>query len=340
MKISNETKVGALTAVAVTLLILGFNFLKGRSALKSGFIVYSKYTNTRKLLASNPVYVNGYQVGSVAATQAENLNLNEIVVSFKLDEDYQIPDNSVATIENNPLGTPSIAIILGDSKTFIKSGDTIKSSSPGDVFSNLSDKVSPVADKLTATLTTLDSLLRNVNTIIDPNTRGNLQSVIRNLSLSSARIVATSADLQKLLNTQSGALAGSLNNMNEFTRNLNTNNGKINNIMSNLDSTTGSLARADISGIASKLNASVDSLSNVVNKMSSDSGSLGALINDRQLYNQLNNTVVSVNTLTDDLRVHPKRYVNISVFGKKDKGGYLTQPLKIDTVSLRNPSLK
>ncbi len=338
MKISNETKVGALTAISVTLLILGFNFLKGKSVLKSGFIVYAKYKDTRKLLPSNPVFVNGYQVGSVYEAKAADSTLREIVVSFKLNGGYKLPDNSIATIENNPLGTPSIAINLGDSKVYLKSGDTMRSASPGDVFANLSDKLAPVADKLTATLLSLDSLLRNVNTIIDPNTRGNLQSVISNLNKSSASIVASSIELQKLLNTQTGALAGSLNNMNAFTKNLAANNDKVNNIITNLDTTTNNLARADISGVVTRLKSSVDSLSNVIGRINSTDGTLGALINDKGLYNKLNNTVNSLNTLADDLRVHPKRYVNISVFGKKDKGDYLESPLKVDSAALKKPA--
>ncbi len=338
MKISNETKVGALTAVAVALLILGFNFLKGKSVFRSGFVLYATYKDTRKLLASNPVFANGLQIGSVLETHAADKSLTEIIVALKLNEDYKLPKNSVATIENNPLGTPSIAIVLGDSPEFLKSGDTIKSSSPGDMLSNLGSKLSPVADKLAGTLTTLDSLLRNVNTLLDPNTKDNLQAVIYNLSRSSQSIVITTAQLQQLLNTQSGALAQSLNNMNAFTSNLAGNNQKVNSIMSHLDSTTHNLARADIQGVVSSLHNSVDSLSFIINKINSTDGTLGALINDKGLYQKLNNTVLSLNTLTDDLRVHPKRYVNISVFGKKDQGNYLEGPLKIDTSALKIPS--
>lgn len=338
MKITNETKVGALTAVAVALLILGFNFLKGKSVFESGFVLYATYKDTRKLLPSNPVFANGYQIGSVLETHAADKSLTEIVVALKLNEDYKLPKNSIATIENNPLGTPSIAIVLGDSPEFLNSGDTIKSSSPGDVFSNLGSKLSPVADKLAGTLTTLDSLLRNVNTLLDPNTKDNLQAVIYNLSRSSQSIVITTAQLQQLLNTQSGALAQSLNNMNAFTSNLAGNNQKVNSIMSNLDSTTKNLANADIKGVVNSLHASVDSLSFVINKINSTDGTLGALINDKGLYQKLNNTVLSINTLTDDLRVHPKRYVNISVFGKKDQGNYLEGPLKIDTSALKIPT--
>lgn len=329
MKVSNETKVGALTAIAITLLMLSFNFLKGKSLLKSGFILYGKYTDTKKLAPSNPVFVNGYQVGSVYETEAADENLKDIIVAVKLNSsDYHIPVNSVAVIEGNPLGTSSVTIRLGDSKEFLKSGDTLTTAAAGDLLGALSDKVAPVADQLKATLASLDAVLKNVNSVLDPNTKGNLQNTISNLNKSTESILASTGSLQQMLNMQNGVLAGSLNNVNDFTKNLADNNEKITNVLSNIEKTTDNLSKADIDGVVNNLKASIDKLTTVMDKINSSEGSLGALINDKVLYNNLNNTVSSLNTLMDDLRVHPKRYVNISVFGKKDKGDYLTSPLK------------
>ena len=102
MKISNETKIGALTAVAVIFLILGFNFLKGRTLFRTGNFIYAKYSDTKKLLSSNPVYLNGYQIGSVYDIQAADSNLSNILVTIKLKGAYKIPDNSIAEL-NRPL---------------------------------------------------------------------------------------------------------------------------------------------------------------------------------------------------------------------------------------------
>src|SRR4051812_28282456 len=102
MKISNETKIGALTVVAVVFLILGFNFLKGKSVLKTGFFLYAKYSDLKKLSSSNAVYANGLQIGSVYSTTAAEASLQVMIVEIKLSGEYEIPANSLATIETNP----------------------------------------------------------------------------------------------------------------------------------------------------------------------------------------------------------------------------------------------
>ncbi len=333
MKISNESKIGALTAVAITFLILGFNFLKGRSLFKTGTFIYGKYTDTKKLMPSNPVFINGFQIGSVYDLEASDNNISTIVVSIKLNGEYNIPNNSVASIESSPLGSPSISISSGNSNTFLKSGDTMMTENNVGLLGELSGKISPVADRLKATLTSLDTLLKNFNTVLDPNTKGNLQSVIANLNKVTASLVESAASLPGILNEQSGTLTKSMNNINSFTKNLADNNEKVSNTLSNIEKTTENLSKADIDGVINNLKSSIDKLNGMIAKLNSTDGTIGALINQKETYNNLNSTVRSMNILIDDLRAHPKRYVNISVFGKKDKGGYLTEPLADSTTS-------
>jgi phospholipid/cholesterol/gamma-HCH transport system substrate-binding protein len=333
VKISNETKIGALTAVAVVFLILGFNFLKGRTLFRTGNFMYAKYSDTKKLMSSNPVYLNGYQIGSVYDIRAADSNVSSLVVTIKLNGTYKIPDNSIAEIEASPLGAPSIVITQGNSTRYLQMEDTIKTRNAGGFFGDLSTKLAPVADQLQATLSSLDTVLRNFNSVLDPTTKNNLQNVIANMNRATESIMVSSVSLQKMLNQQSGALARSLNNVDSFTANLSANNQRLSNTMSNIEKTTERLSRADIDGAINSLKSSIDKLDNVMAKVNSTNGSLGALVNSKELYNNINNTVRSLNTLIDDLRVHPKRYVNLSVFGKKDKGNYLNAPLKDSTTS-------
>jgi len=323
MKISNETKVGALTAIAITLMVLGFNFLKGRSIFKTGNFLYAKYPDAKGLMVSNPVYVNGFQVGTVYDIENTDPNLRNINVAIKLGSNYNIPDNSVAKIISDPLGTPSIEIVLGNTQKYLLPGDTLLTQTSPGLMESLSNKLMPVADQLKGTIKTLDSVLKNVNTIFDPNTKHNLQEVIANINTTTASLTVSSASIQAMLNQQSGAINQSMNNINRITKNLANNNDKVTNVLSNVEKTTDNLSKADLNGTVASLKTAIENLNGVLGKLNSNNGSMGLLMNDKALYNNLTNTVHSANILMDDLRVHPKRYVNISVFGKKDKTGPL-----------------
>jgi phospholipid/cholesterol/gamma-HCH transport system substrate-binding protein len=327
MKISNETKVGALTAIAITLLILGFNFLKGKTLFKTGNYVYARYIDTKGLMVSNAVYINGFQVGSVTDIENSDMNLSSIMVTIKLKEDYNIPVNSIASIKENPLGSPSIAVALGDAKQYLKTGDTLLTAASPGMFGALTDKLGPIGDQVTVTVRTLDSVLKNINTIFDPNTKNNMRSVVANMNRTTASLMASSASIQAMLNQQSGIIAKSMDNVSSFTKNLSDNNDKITRTLSNTEKATENLSKADINGTIDKLKQSIANLNSVIEKAASSDGTLGKLMNDKTLYNNLTNTVRSANILLDDLRVHPKRYVNVSVFGKKDKSTPLTAPL-------------
>ncbi len=331
MKISNETKVGALTAIAITLLILSFNFLKGKTLFKTGNIVYAAYPDAKGLMVSNPVFINGFNVGAVLDIENADQNLSSIVITIKLKENYQIPSNSIASINSNPLGAPSINITLGNSKEYIKTGDTLLTTGTPGIIGDLMNKLGPVGDQIKETLQSLNDVLKNINTIFDPNTKNNLQQVIANINKTTASLVVSAASIESMMNLQTGAITQSMNNAASFTKNLSDNNEKITKMLSNVEKTTDNFSKSDITGAVEKLKATITNLNTLLEKVGSQEGSLGKLMNDKVLYDNLNHTVRSANTLLDDLRVNPKRYVNISVFGKKDKTGPLMAPLSDST---------
>jgi phospholipid/cholesterol/gamma-HCH transport system substrate-binding protein len=320
MKISNETKIGALTAIAITVLILGFNFLKGRNIAERSDELYAVFKSVKGVGPANPVLINGLQVGKVASLKEKDKNLSGIIVTISLTKDINIPENSVAAINSDLLGTTSLEIILGDSPNFIKSGGTLQTVQTPGLLGEVKTALSPAIDNLNKTLASLDIFIQKLNTIIDPSIKGNIQGIIANLAV-------TSKSLESLLNNQTGALAKTLGNLESFTGNLEKNNGKIDSTLSNLERTTNKLSEAKIGEAIAKLENTLTNLDNAIAKMNSKDGTLGLLLNDRQLHDELHQTSRSLTILLDDFRMNPKRYVNISVFGRKDKKGPLKTAL-------------
>jgi phospholipid/cholesterol/gamma-HCH transport system substrate-binding protein len=340
MKISNETKIGALTLITIVLLFLGFNFLKGKNLFKSGFFLNATFPNAKGLQPSNPVIINGYQVGTVYELKAADNNIGAINIEIKLNEAFNIPKNSVAVIESNPLGTGKINIKLGNGTSYFASGEQIQTQDDPGMLGALTSKLGPTADNLASALSHMDTLLINLNTVLNDGNKGSIAGILANMQKMTAQFAVASASLNTMLDQKNGALAKTMNNVESITGNLASNNAKINNSVSNLEKTTAQLSETDIKGISAKLNDAMvqlnTAMTNLNGQLSGTKGTAGALLNDRALYNNINNTVQSLNTLMDDLRVHPKRYVNISIFGKKDKKNYLTEPLKADSLKAAN----
>jgi phospholipid/cholesterol/gamma-HCH transport system substrate-binding protein len=168
--------------------------------------------------------------------------------------------------------------------------------------------------------------------MIDPRTKNNIAASMENLNRITTSLAYSSASLQTLLNTQTGSLAKTLDNMNSVTSNLASNNPKINSVVDNLDKTTSKLSQLDLKKTIDSLDVAVNNLKNVIAQVNSNNGTLGKIMNDPTLYNNLASTSNKMNLLLDDIRINPKRYVSISVFGKKGSNPPLMVPLP-DTVS-------
>jgi len=328
MKINNETKVGILVVVGLTLLILGFNFLKGNNLINRQKRLYAVFSDLGSLQKSNPVRINGLVVGNVYDFNELDKDLSGIIITIHMKRDVNIPRNSVATIESELLGTAFIDIAKGTETEFLKDGDTLQTDKMASLLSSVTAQVNPTLGKMRESLDSLKMVLSGVNKMLDPNTKGNIQSILANL-------VIASASLTELLNTQTGALAQSLNNVSSITGNLQKNNQKVDSMLTNVQAATKKFADLDLESSLATMKETMENLKNVIGKLEGKEGSLGLLMNDKQLYMNINNTLVSLETLLDDVRVHPKRYVNVSVFGKKDKSGPITSPTAKDSVVIQ-----
>lgn len=326
MKVSNETKVGALTVISVTLLVLGFNFLKGKSLFGKSHNLFAKYTNVQGLANSNPVLINGLEVGIVYSITTDK-NMKVILVNMNITKDVNIPRNSIAVIKPNPLGTNSIEIRLGDSNTYIPNNDTITTEPTIGIFNEVYQKIDPVLASVRHVVNSLDSVLMNINSMVDPAAKNNISGTLGNLNKMTASLTLSSASLETLLNTQTGALAKTMSNLSSFTSNLVSNNDTINHMLSNLEKTSSNFSKLDMEKTLTSLNTTIAELKATIGKLNSSNGTAGLLLNDTRLYNNLAATANKVNVLLDDLRTNPKRYVSISLFGRKNKEGALMVPL-------------
>jgi phospholipid/cholesterol/gamma-HCH transport system substrate-binding protein len=325
MKISNETKVGLLSITALVLLVVGFNFLKGKDIFNKSKKIYMVFGDLGALAKSNEVKINGYVIGKVYSLEAKDKNVNGVVATIHLTEDVNIPEDSRGYISSPIIGSSYITIEKGASTKYLEPGDTLNTRTDAGILDDVKAQLSPTLGKVREGIDSLKMLLSSVNRIFTADARINLQQSIANLN-------SATASLSRMLNSENGPLVRSLNNVSSITENLKNNNDSISTIIHNAKIATDKLAKLEIQPTIDTLGSAISQLKAVIARINSKDGTLGALINDRQLYNKLNDAVLSAEILMDDLRTNPKRYVNLSIFGKKDKNGPITSPAKKDTL--------
>jgi len=314
MRISNETKVGILATVAIVVLILGYSFLKGNDVFTSENTFYAKYDRVDGLNVSKPVMVNGYQIGRVS-----KMNLQpdgEILTEFKINKNYAIPANTIARIASTDLlGGKAIVFELGDSPVYAQDGDTLRAN----IQRNILEQVEPVQKKAEAVVAVLDSVLGSINNTINTDFQRNFNRSIASIANTLNTLEHTTTQIDALVGTQRGKLSNILSNVEAISANFRNNGDKINAVLGNLESVTDEVAKANFQQTIQNANAAVADLQQVVDNINSGKGSVGLLLNDEQLYNNLNNASKNLDSLMIDLREHPKRYVHFSVFGRKDR---------------------
>lgn len=325
MKISNETKVGVLTISGLTILILGFNFLKGKDIFKKSNKIYAVFSDLGSLSKSNEVKINGYVIGNVYQLDAQNKNVDGIVATISLTKDVNIPEDSKAYISAPLVGSSYLVIEKGKSAKFLKPGDTLATRVDNSIFDDVKAQMNPTLVKVRNSLDTLNMVLGNVNRVIGAENRNNLQQTLANLNKASGA-------LNELIDSKNSPLAKTLNNASELTAELKKNTENINSTISNAKKASEKLAALELQPTIDSLQEAIRVLKSTVAKIASNEGTLGALINDKSLYNKLNDAILSAEILMDDLRAHPKRYVNLSIFGRKDKTGPITSPSKKDSI--------
>jgi phospholipid/cholesterol/gamma-HCH transport system substrate-binding protein len=317
MKIANETKVGILAAFSIALLIIGYNFLKGNAIFSTETVLYAKYSHVDGLGVSKPVMINGFQIGRVDKLQLQPDG--SIVATLKIKGKYEIPKNSIAKLESlDLLGSKAIVMALGTGNDFAQDGDTLNAN----VAKGLMETVEPVQKKAEVIIAKMDSILTSVNSILNPNFQKNVDKSFNSIASTLASLEATSKKVDNLVGSEGSRISSILSNFESISNNLKQNNQKINGILNNINTITDQVAAANFKQTIDNANKAVTDLQGIVTKVNNGQGTLGLLVNDTKMYDNLNNASKNLDNLIIDLKENPKRYVHFSVFGggnKKDK---------------------
>lgn len=299
MKLTKEIKIALVAIVGILVMYFGINFLKGMNLFSTNNAYYMTFDDIQGLGASTPIYADGYKVGTVDGLEYDYKENGPIKVKVDINKDLRIPQGSKAEIVKDLMGNLQVNLLLANNpRERVEPGGII----PGAVNGGMMDKAAnliPVVEKM---LPKLDSILTSVNALLaDPALAAslhNVETITSNLTVSTRELNTLMAGLNKQVPGMIGKANGVLDNTNRLTANL---------------------ASLDVQGTLNKVYQTLESAHQFTEKLNSNQGSLGLLMNDTKLYDNLTSTMSHADSLVIDLKAHPKRYVHFSVFGRKDK---------------------
>lgn len=296
---TKEVKIALVTIAGVVILFFGMNFLKGLNLFSSSNEYFIEFKNISGLSSSSPIYADGYRVGTVKDIIYDYTNEHPTRVKIDIDKQMRIPLGSSAEIETDMLGNVKINILLANNpRQRIEPGGIIQGNANNGTMGQIADML-PAVQQI---LPKLDSIMTSLNLILgDPSIRQSLHNI--------EGITADLTVSAKQLNT----LMGTLNH------NVPTMLSKADGVLDHTNQLTANLASVDVAATMREVDETIANVKALTAKLNSNEGSLGLLMNDPSLYNNLNATMTSADSLLINLREHPKRYVHFSLFGRKDK---------------------
>ena len=305
-----EIKIALVAIAGIIVLFFGMNFLKGISLFSEKNVYYASFSNISGLTVSNPIFANGYQVGIVRDIAFDYSGGGDIVVAFTLDDKMQLPQGTTASIESDFMGNVRMNLLLSSHNTPLPTGEGLGGGalSPGDTIQGamaegLMARAAALIPAVEQMLPKVDSILASVNALLaDPaiaHSIRNVEKVSTDLTTTTRQVNALMTRLNSQLPTLMTKTDGVLDNAQQLTKNLTT---------------------LDIDGTMQKVDQTLANVQAVSEKLNKPDGTLGLLMNDATLYDRFNGTLTNAEQLLGDIKEHPKRYINISVFGKKDKG--------------------
>ena len=304
MRLSKEIKAAFFVLSTILLFIFGFNFLKGSSLLDKQKTIYAVYNEVDGLLVGANVMINGLSIGNVVELDFLP-NSTKILVTLKVKDKLNFSSKSTASIyETGVLGGLAISIDpIFDRQSIVKTGDTLNSSVRPGLTELINRQIEPLSRQLQSTITSVDSIFTGASNILNSQTQEEIKESINVLTSAIKAINSSSIIIEKTLIDKNSQINNTIDNFEK--------------ISSNLSEVSDELNSFGLSNLLSNLEVSVDGISSIVNKLDSDKSTIGKLINEDEVYNNLNSSIESLNLLISDIKENPKKYVHFSVFGRK-----------------------
>ena len=307
---NKEIRTGIIAIFTIVVLIYGINYLKGLNILDKNRIFHAKYDNIDGLLKGSVISLNGFSVGIVS-----NISLqsdNSLLVSVKINEDFDVPTNSILKISNQDLmGTKGISVILGNSDLLAKNNDTLIAEIENSLQDEVNKQILPLKNKAEGLISSVDSLMVIFTSVLNTDARKNLASSFKNLDETFVLMSESMKELNKLVVNNEKNISNSIKNFESITGNISNNNESIENILKKMSSISDSVSSKDIGDIIKNLN-------NITNKISVGQGNLGLLNSDDQLYRNIEKTTNDISILVEEIKKDPKKYFNFSVLGNRN----------------------
>ncbi|MGN0258668.1 MAG: MlaD family protein [Bacteroides sp.] len=294
--LSKEVRIGIAGVIALCILVYGINYLKGIHLFKPTSYFYVKFNNVNGLTKSTPVFADGYRVGIVRDLIYDYTTPGRVIAEIDVDPELRIPAGSTAELTTDMLGGMKMSLLLANNlRQRCEVGDTLQ----GTLNAGMMGQVGEMMPQLERMLPKLDSILCSINNLLaDPA----LTATLHHVEGLTANLNATSQQLNRMMNHDMPALTG-----------------KLNRIGDNMVAITDNLKTIDYAAAMSKVDATLANVKRLTDQLNSRDNTIGLLLNDPTLYNNLSATTANAASLLQDLQAHPKRYVHFSLFGKKDK---------------------
>lgn len=319
MKISREFKVGLVSIVAIVLLYWGLNFLKGQDVFEQKKVFYAVYERVEGLTPAKSILLNGYKIGTVDKVYFHPDGSGNLIVAMNITSDFEIPKNSVATIQSTDLlGDKAINMILGKSTEYAQSGDTLKSQIELSLTEEVNKQVAPLKNKVEKLFGSMDTVLFLLTGFLDDDSKDGFEATLKSLKRSFLHLENTLSSLDKTVTTSQSDMIGTFASLNKITTNLEENSEELSGIFSNLNAISDSLSRVRFAETFESLNLALQSAESVLTKIDTGDGTMSKLINDPELYNNLERASQQLDLLLLDIKHNPKRYIKLSPFGGRD----------------------